>query len=403
MSEPVMTRRGFNQSICAAALLLTACGGSSEAVTPLTPKPATTQTSDPNATADAQAVQRYLAALTNGDIPGVMAGQNAGHGSQINDPSGLVGYAPLVEALGQSTGQLPAIVGIDYEHDLIFTPAQLAAANATLAAHWQAGGLVTINWSPQNPWLNDESDLVANQGVWTNTRTSGNNMANVKLGQLIDPTSAIFPVWRRKLDRIATALQDLQQAGVVVLWRPMQEMNGNWFWWGSSTQPHTATAYAALWQDMHRYFTQDKGLHNLLWVYSPTAAPTTADPAVREARWAYPGDAFVDVVAGTAYNDSLDLSDYLAYRSLGKPMGMGELGPQLGSSNSFNGQFDDTLYSRRLQSDFPAVAYWVSWHNYQADSTHVEHLSISSQRNAAALLQDVSTITLSRLGWKGYR
>ena len=277
MSKPVMTRRDFNHSLCAAVALLAGCGGGADAA-PVQTKPATLQVSDPDASADAKAIQRYLAALTNGDIPGVISGQNAGHGSQINDPSGFVGYASLLQSLGQATGQLPAIVGIDYEHDSIFTPAQLAAANLTLAAHWQAGGLVTINWAPQNPWLNDESDLAANPGVWTNTRTQGNNMANVKLAQLVDPASAIYPVWRRKLDRIATALQDLQQAGVVVLWRPLQEMNGTWFWWGSSTQPGDSAAYAAIWQDMHRYFTHDKGLHNLLWVYSPSAGPASATP-----------------------------------------------------------------------------------------------------------------------------
>ena len=36
---------------------------------------------------------------------------------------------------------------------------------------------------------------------------------------------------------IADALLELQKAGVVVLWRPMQEMNGNWFWWGIASPP----------------------------------------------------------------------------------------------------------------------------------------------------------------------
>lgn len=185
--------------------------------------------------ADAQKVYQYIAALSNDTAPGVIVGQNCGHGSQIADSANtLMGFQSLVEDLHTDTGKYVGILGVDYEHDQIFTPAQLAQCNQVLINYWQAGRLITINWSPHNPWLNDESDIANHPGIWTDTRSKdaadNDNLAHVDLTKLVDPNDPIHAVWLRKLDRIAAALLELKNAGVVVLWRPMQEMNGDWFW-----------------------------------------------------------------------------------------------------------------------------------------------------------------------------
>jgi mannan endo-1,4-beta-mannosidase len=394
-----------------ALLLFAGCGGGggggSSSTPPLISTPiAAATTSDAAATADTQAVHKYLAALSSDKEAGVIAGQNTGHGHDIALPAGaLVGYASLLGPLQQQSGQTPGLVGLDYEHDHIFTPAQLSEANRVLIAHWNSGGLVTLNWSPHSPWLNDESDIANHAGTWTDTRTQGKDMSGVDLRQLLQPGTAVNVVWRRKLDRIAAALQELQRAGVVVLWRPMQEMNGSWFWWGISTSPTDATPYIELWRDMHRYFTVDKGLHNLLWVYSPNRGPANSFEAggIHPVGATYPGGAYVDVVAGTAYGDSLDIADYETYRAFGKPVAMGEYGPTLGGATSLGGSFDTTLYSQRLLQNYPAVAYWVSWHNWQIDDVQVEHQAMVSNLNAATLLQMPSTLTSSRVRWKAYR
>ena len=372
--------------------LLSACGTSPQA------RPAQVIPVDADASKETRAVLAYLADLSNDVKPGVIAGQNTGHGNQILDTSGLVGYAPLVGTLEQQTGETPGMIGLDYEQDGIFTDDQLLAANQVLIKHWKAGGLVTINWSPLNPWLNDELDLSNQHGSWTDTRNQGDNLKNVDLRQLIDPESAIYPVWQRKLDRIATALLDLQKAGVVVLWRPMQEMNGNWFWWGYASYSNDPGPYIALWADMFHYFKDVKGLHNLLWVYSPAHGPENIleQFAIKPVGWSYPGDAYVDVVAGTAYNDGLDIKDYDIYRAFGKPLGMAEFGPSLGGANSLKGTFDTSLYATRLLKDYPAIAYWVSWHNWPVNND-VEHQAIVSNQNAKDLMQNPAVLTLKRI------
>ena len=37
----------------------------------------------------------------------------------------------------------------------------------------------------------------------------------------------------RDLDKIAGELELLRDAHVPVLWRPLHEVNGRWFWWGA--------------------------------------------------------------------------------------------------------------------------------------------------------------------------
>ena len=56
----------------------------------------------------------------------------------------------------------------------------------------------------------------------------------------------------------------LKQAGVPVLWRPLHEANLGYFWW-SSQGP---SAYRQLWDLMFNYFTKERALDNLIWVWN---------------------------------------------------------------------------------------------------------------------------------------
>lgn len=54
---------------------------------------------------------------------------------------------------------------------------------------------------------------------------------------------------------------------VPVLFRPFHEHTGNGFWWGKGNC--TAEEYIALWRFTLEYLRDTKGVHNLLYVYSP--------------------------------------------------------------------------------------------------------------------------------------
>lgn len=364
---------------------------------------ATDKASNANANQSTRAVQAYLAALSNNSIPGVIAGQNAGHSSDLLSTEGLTGYAPLILDLQKATGEAPGMIGVDYEHDKIATPAQLSAVNKILINYWNAGGLVSINWAPHNPWWNDETDIAHNAGIWSDTRTKGGDMSKVELTQLTNPHSALHDVWRRKLDRVATALNELQQAGVVVLWRPLQEMNGDWFWWGISSAPKDPQPYIDLWIDMYHYLTVEKKLNNLLWVYSPNQGPTLMERLfIKPIDWRYPGENYVDIVAGTAYNDDLTIRDYQAYQQFNKPIAIAEFGLVAGGPLSRKGALDTQRYGQQLQQKYPAMAYWMSWSSWDNGDGTQEYQSLIHNKNAQLLLKNSAVITQSRINWKQF-
>ena len=339
-----------------------------------------------------QQVLAYITNLSFGNATqytGTISGQNCYHGNQITDQSWIQGYQTMIEDLFDDTGEWVGMIGIDYEYDQIFAPSALSAANQYLIDYANQGGLITINFSPQNPWVNDESNIYSNPGSPTgdaSPQSEYSRNAVTSLSDLIDEDKPVHEAWMRKLNRIADALEELRDAGVIVLWRPMQEMNGNWMWWGMGSHPDDPQPFIDVYRHMYNYYTNIRGLNNLIWVYSPTS--THGDPAVinntanwnRNVTWAYPGDSYVDIVAGTVYDNDVILYDYDDYVSLGKPMGLAEIGP---SSTENDYQMDSTVMIEQISTYYPRIAYWVSWH---------WNWAIIRQHNATDLLTDSRVI-----------
>jgi mannan endo-1,4-beta-mannosidase len=340
----------------------------------------------------------YIATLSSApNFRGAISGQNCYHGDEITDGSYQRGYRTMIEALHEKTGEWPGIIGLDYEWALSFTSAQLSEANDVLIDYAHEGGIVMITFTPQNPWFNDETNLAINPGSSTGpSGTISNLPSGANLNDLLLPGKPVYTAWMRKLDRIAGALQELQNAGVVVLFRPMQEMNASWFWWGISSHPSDPEPYIQVYRAMHDYFTNEKGLDNLIWVYSPSSTygnDTQTSSVFRGVDWTYPGDSYIDIVAGTNYSDDMSISDYTTYVKMGKPIGIAEYGLPDGS-NLLNGTWDTSLIIKRIKNDYPHIAFWVTWHSYPGSSW-----SMVSNLNADILLADPFVINRDDLPW----
>ena len=159
----------------------------------------------------------------------------------------------------------------------------------------------------------------------------------------------------------------LQDAGVVVIWRPFHEMNGGWFWWGAK-EPET---FIRVWRHMFDYFTKTKGLNNLLWVYSPNHGEKTAAY--------YAGDQYVDIVGLDAYTDFVDpqhIRGYDAVAKLPKPFGFTEFGPH-GPHNP-PGDYDYRRFLNGVQKHFPKTTFFLAWHH---------KWSLGQNQNAKQLLE----------------
>lgn len=131
-----------------------------------------------------------------------------------------------------------------------------------------------------------------------------------------------YAATERDLDVIAAELEGLRDAHVPVLWRPLHEANGRWFWWGmGGPEP-----FKQLWRMMFENFTVKHHLNNLIWVFSPGAETDLA-------AW-YPGDAYVDIVGQDHYpldgnhGPAKDVFDELNHMIRGeKLLALGENGP----------------------------------------------------------------------------
>jgi len=64
------------------------------------------------------------------------------------------------------------------------------------------------------------------------------------------------------LEELAGYLLLLKQKNIPVIWRPLHEAAGKWFWWGKD-----AASYKRLWKLVYETFKQ-KGLNNLIWVWT---------------------------------------------------------------------------------------------------------------------------------------
>ncbi len=256
------------------------------------------------------------------------------------------------ETLLKETGQMPAVFGTDL---MDYSPSRLARGakpGGTVEAaltRAKAAQIVTVSWHWNAPsGLTDKMSVDAQgkplnllwyKGFYTNATTFDVQKA------LADPNSAEYKLLLRDMDAIAAQLQKFQDAGVPVLWRPLHEAEGGWFWWGAQGPD----SFKKLWRLMYDRFTTVDHLHNLLWVYSATAD--------QKPEW-YPGDDVVDIVGADAYPK--DISDPLS--SLWDKMLTAHGGKKLLALTEFGGVPDVDRMSRYGVR----WSYFVTWNGYLA-------------------------------------
>jgi mannan endo-1,4-beta-mannosidase len=72
----------------------------------------------------------------------------------------------------------------------------------------------------------------------------------------------------RNIEAIGTQLRRLQAAGVSVLWRPLHEVEGGWFWWGAKGAEQCKKPWALLHDRLDNYHK----INNLIWVWNSVAS-----------------------------------------------------------------------------------------------------------------------------------
>ncbi|RYZ91921.1 MAG: beta-mannosidase, partial [Sphingobacteriaceae bacterium] len=255
------------------------------------------------------------------------------------------------------TQQRAAIYACDYARGWDYTNAGNEAelinydCNASLIRHWQLGGLVQISNHLPNPVFEGNKIVDADNVVKGGLKKAINN---TQYSRILTANTDERKRWLAILDKVAAGLKNLRDNGVIVIYRPLHEMNGSWFWWGATgynTNDMVRMAnYKALYKDMYNYFTYTKGLNNLIWVYSP-------DQSVEYKTNYYPGASYVDIVGLDSYIDNPeDMTGYAEMIGLNKPFALAEVGPY-----TINGLYDYTKLLDAIRTKFPKVTYFIPW------------------------------------------
>lgn len=189
----------------------------------------------------------------------------------------------------EHTGRLPMIRGFDFIHN------DFEGVTKRAKEWWERGGIPTICWHTGADFSSAYNESKEDNINWEEAFLPGTETYNALLAGM---------------DRAVPYLQELEDAGVPVLWRPFHELDGGWFWWSKGGSAN----FVKLWQMMYSRYTDYWGLDNLIWVlgYSANGGDMAA--------W-YPGDAYVDLVGADSYTAGANAALYEECRTVA-PEGM---------------------------------------------------------------------------------
>lgn len=188
------------------------------------------------------------------------------------------------QAIAKETGgKIPAILGLDFIDESASRRERLSPPNVLDHAKTfhDMGGLITFmwHWNAPEKYLYDSSEHPWWSGFYTEHTFI--DLDAIMNGE--DPEG--YELLIKEMDEIAEQLKVLRDENIPVLWRPLHEASGGWFWWGDSGPD----PFIKLWQVMYERYVTVHGLHNLIWVWNGQGKD-----------W-YPGDRYVDIIGEDIY------------------------------------------------------------------------------------------------------
>lgn len=216
--------------------------------------------------------KRLMSFLTDNYGKYTLAGQFADKGR----------YSKELWAIQQATGnKIPAILGLDL---MEYTPSRVEKGSTSKTVEYaiefdQLGGIISMcwHWNAPTKYLTTKEPWYS--GFYTKATTI--DLAKIMNGEDKEGYDLLIS----DIDAIAEQLKRIQEAGVPLLWRPLHEASGGWFWWGAAG----SDAYKELWKLLYDRLTNYHKINNLIWVWNG-----------QNKDW-YPGDEFVDIIGEDIY------------------------------------------------------------------------------------------------------
>lgn len=184
----------------------------------------------------------------------------------------------------KTTGKQFAVLGLDMmDYSAANVEHGASGMEVEYAYDWyeNAGGIVQFCWhwnSPEEYAMNSEGHPWYSSFYIEHSKIDLDKIMNGE-------DERGYELLMADIDNISVQLARLRDAGVPVIWRPLHEAAGGWFWWGSC-KPES---YKKLWNVMYDKMTNEHNLTNLIWMWNG-----------QDEEW-YPGDDCVDIISWDIY------------------------------------------------------------------------------------------------------
>ncbi|MBN1696144.1 MAG: hypothetical protein JW881_01410 [Spirochaetales bacterium] len=200
------------------------------------------------------------------------------------------------EFIYQSSGKYPAIRGMD----LLYRG---SAMTGRAISWWNSGGILLIRW---------------HMGAPNNQDTYEGSKASVSINQVLTQGTSEYNTFIQRLDSGAETLRTLQDNNIPVIYAPWHEAGDGcaWFWWAMEG----GSQFLRLWNFMYDYYTNTKGLNNLIWMNPQCGTPSSAF---------FPGSSRCDLAGGDTYDRGIHADIYskiVGFAGTSMPIALHECG-----------------------------------------------------------------------------
>ena len=169
-----------------------------------------------------------------------------------------------------ATNDLTAMKGYDF---IFCTGSYHSDDMIDEAIEWskESGGLCAFTWH----W-NVPKDIYNPEGGYAFYTSEITNFSQVNA---VTPGTKEYETVIHDIDLIATKIQRMESEGVTILFRPLHEASGAWFWWGlQGRDSATNEVFQKLWYMIYDRLENYHKLTNIIWVWNGQNPHTAIHP-----------------------------------------------------------------------------------------------------------------------------
>lgn len=285
------------------------------------------------------------------------------------------------KAVSEKYGVTPSMYSTFYPYSRSNLAFETEETFNRIAEHYNAGAICMVHF--QNSWgkyCMDDFSEVSSVDFLVNFDAT-NKERNMD----------VYERYMLHQKQWADALEELQNAGITVIYRPFVEMTNHYHPECYAQSKEGKEAFKRIWQQHYDYMVNERGLHNLVWCYAPQASGGAED-----ALSYYPGNDYVDVIGVTLYaggatgensmENLLSKWSFDGFFKLGKAFGFSEIGVHEADNEA--GDWSHMLAG--VRDILPSVTFCNVWSALQG-------LLTDTNINSDKFVKDSFFVSLSEL------